>query len=101
MYFLNEDDELLKKYNYNWNEVSNRIKRELDSQPIYNKNFLKTKIKHYSDEATDFHDKEICKVGFDYICLAVLSVDFVLKKDESYYPQVFLKEFKDIEKEKK
>ena len=37
----------------------------------------------------------------NYICLAVLSIDFVLKKDENYYRQVFLKECKYIEKEKK
>ena len=31
----------------------------------------------------------------------VLLTDFVLKKDENYYPQVFLRECKYIEKEKK
>ena len=30
-------------------------------------------------------------VGSNYICLAVLLIDFVLKKDENYYPQVFLR----------
>ena len=30
-----EDDELLK--NYIWNKVSQSIKKELDSKPIYNK----------------------------------------------------------------
>ena len=35
------------------------MKEELESEPIYNKKFLKTKIKSYSDESTDFHDKEI------------------------------------------
>ena len=41
----------------------------------------------YSDEATDFRNKETPKVGSNYTCLAV-------------YPQVFLKEYKLIEKEK-
>ena len=35
----------------------------------------------------------------DHICLAVISLDYPLKKDENYYPPVFLKEFKYIEKE--
>ena len=30
----------------------------------------------------------------NYTWLAVISVPFILKKDENYYPQVFLKEFK-------
>ena len=35
----------------------------------------------------------------DHTCLAVISWASSLKKDESYYPQVFLKECKYIEKE--
>ena len=34
----------------------------------------------------------------DYTCLAVISLDSTLKKDGNYYPQVFLKECKYIEK---
>ena len=33
---------------------------------MYNKIFLKTKIKSCSYEATDFHDKEIPKEGSNY-----------------------------------
>ena len=33
-----------------------------------------------------------------YTCLAVISLDSSLKKDDSYYPQVFSKECKYIEK---
>ena len=42
------------------------------------------------------------KVGSNYICLVVILIDFVLIKYENYYyPQVFLKESKYIEKGKK
>ena len=51
-----------------WNKVSTNIKKEFDSEPIYNKMFWKTKIKSYRDflqitdtEATDFQSKEIPK----------------------------------------
>ena len=40
-------------------------------------------------------------VDSNYICLVVVLIDFVLKKDEKYYPQVFLEECKYIVKEKK
>ena len=33
-----------------------------------------------------------------HTCLAVISLDYALKKDENYYSQVFLKECKYIEK---
>ena len=46
------------RWNSIWGKVSTDIKKEVDSQPVYNKNFLKTKIKSYGDGPIDFHDKE-------------------------------------------
>ena len=48
----------------------------------------------------DFNEKEIPKLGSNYTCAAVL-IDFVFKKDKNYYPQVFSKECKYVEKGKK
>ena len=59
---------------------------------------MKTKIKSYDDEVTDFHDKKIPKVESNHTCLAVITFDSALKKDGNYYPQVFLKDCKYIEK---
>ena len=38
------------------------------------------------------------KVDSHRTCVAVISLDSALKKDENYYPQLFLKECKYIEK---
>ena len=38
------------------------------------------------------------KVDPNHTCLAVTSLDSALKNDKNYYPQVFLKEYKYIEK---
>ena len=38
--------------------------------------------------------KKIAKVDFNHTCLAVIILDSTLKKDENYYPQVFLKKCK-------
>ena len=73
-------------------------KKQFDSKPAYQKNFMKTKIKSHSVEVTDFYNKEIPKVDSIHTCLAVISLDSDLKKDDSYYPQVFLKECKYSEK---
>ena len=67
------------------------MKKEFDSKPIYNNIFLKTKINFYGDGATNFHDKEITKVGSNYSCLGITLINFFLKKEEKCYPQVFLK----------
>ena len=43
MYFLIEDDELLEKCNTIWDKFRGYIKKDFDSKPVYNKEFLKTK----------------------------------------------------------
>ena len=62
---------------------------------------MKSKIKSHGDEVTDFYNKEIPKVDSNHNCLAVISLGSALKKDENYHAQVFLKEWRYIEKEKK
>ena len=47
-----------EKYNTIWDKVSTDIKIEFGSKPVYNKEFLKTKIKSNGDEVTDFYDKK-------------------------------------------
>ena len=59
---------------------------------------MRNKIRSNGDEVTDVSVKEIPKIGSNHTCLAVSSLDSALKKDENYYVQVFLKEFKYIEK---
>ena len=100
MYFFHENVKLLKKYNDTWNKVSNIMKKEFDSEPIYTKTFSKTKIKICDDNAKDFHDKETPKVVSNHTCLEGILIYFVFKKNENYYPQFFLKECKYIEKKK-
>ena len=75
MYFLIKDDDLLEKYNTIWDKVSADIKKQFDSEPAYNKNFLKIKIKSNGDEVKDFYDKKISKIDSNHTCLAVISLD--------------------------
>ena len=64
------------------------MRKQSDSKPIWNKTYLKTKIKPYGEEPADFHDKEMSEVGCNHTFLAVTIIDFVLKKDKNYCPQV-------------
>ena len=58
MYFLIEHDVLLEKSNTIWDKVSADTKKEFDSEPLYDKEFLKTKIKSHGNEVTDFYDEK-------------------------------------------
>ena len=55
-------------------------------------------MKSYGNEVTDFQDNEIQKVDSNDACLAVISLDSALEKDENYYLQVNLKECNYIQK---
>ena len=98
MYFLIEDDDLLEKYNTIWDKVSTDIKKEFDSEPVYNKEFLKTKINFTVMKLQIFMIKKIPKMDSNHTCLAVISLNSALKNDDHYYPQVFLKDCKYIKK---
>ena len=98
MYFLIDDDDLLEKYNTIQVNVSADMKKESDSDHVFNTNYLKTKIKYHGDEATDLYNKKIPELDSNHACLAVISLDSALKKNDNYYPQLFLKECKYIEK---
>ena len=79
-YIFIEDNDLSEKYNSIWHKVSADIKKEFDSEPAYNKIYLKTKIKSHGDEVTDFHDKNIPKLGSNHTWLAVISLNSALNK---------------------
>ena len=84
-------------YDEIWKKVSHIIKKEFDSKPAYNEKYIKTKIKSYNRKIkTSFHNNKIPKEDSQCICLSVILIDSVYKKD----PQVFV-ECKYVVKEKK
>ena len=56
MYFLIEDNDLVDKRN-NILDKTSAFKKEFYREPVHNKRHLKTIIKSYGDEITDFCDK--------------------------------------------
>ena len=100
--FLIKYDELLEKYNEIWEKVKNSLKKEFDSEPVYNEKYLKAKIKSYNGKInTNFLDNKIPKESSQFICLSVILIGSVFRTNKNYYPQVFLEEYKYVVKEKK
>ena len=48
MSFLIKNDEILEKFNEIWEKLSDSIKNEFNSDPVYNKKYLKTENKRRS-----------------------------------------------------
>ena len=75
MYYLIEDDYLLK--NIILFGISD-IRKEFGSEPVYNKKILKTNLKSYGDETSDFHNKETPKASSNHTSVAVMTIDSIL-----------------------
>ena len=76
-----KDNELLKKYNEIWEKVKNSIKKEFDTEPVYNEKYVKAKIKSYNGKIdTNFHNNKIKKEGSHFICLLVILIDSAFLK---------------------
>ena len=92
MSFLIKDDELLEKYNEILEKAKNIVKKEFDSEPVYNKKYLKSKVKSYNRKINrNFHNNKIPKEGSEFTCLSVILIDFVFRTGNNYYTQRFLR----------
>ena len=72
-----------------WNRVSNLMKKEFDSGPVYYEKYLKTKIKSCDDDDDDDDDdndddeintnfyNEMPNDGSHSVCLSVMLIDSV------------------------
>ena len=97
-----KNDEVLENFNDIWEKVSKSIKKEFDSEPVYDEKYLKNKIKSYQGKiSTNFQNNKIPKEHSQCICLLVILINSVFRTGNNYYPQVFFKECKYVIKEKK
>ena len=103
MNHLVKDEKILKIYLKIWNKTKNLIKKELNSEPVYNDKYIKTKIKIYNDKVyTNFQHNKIPKDNEYCACLSVILLDFVfVHSNKEYYPQIFLEECKYAIKDRK
>ena len=81
MYFMIKDEKICDKDMNTSEKVSNLIKNKFNSEFMYNKKYLKAERK--------FNTKE----SFQCFYMLVILIDSVYRKDENYYPQVFLEKF--------
>ena len=93
---LVKDKKILKKYLKIWNKIKSLIKKELNSEPVYNDKYIKTKIKIYNDKVyTNFQHNKIPEDNKYCACLSVILLDSIfVNSNKEYYPQIFLEECK-------
>ena len=95
MSFFIKDDEVLYKYNEIWDKVKQKLNIKFHSEPIYDKKYIKAKVKEYDGVIkTNFLGNKVPKENMRYTCIACLTIDSVVRMDKKNYPQVYLEECK-------
>ena len=80
-------------------KVKSSIKKEFDSEPAYNERHLKAKKNLVMEKSAQISTIINVKRRFLMYFLSVILIDSVFRTSKSYYPQVFLEEYKYIVKE--
>ena len=78
MDFMIKDEKSFDKYMTIWGKVSNEIKTNFNIELIYNKFYQKFK-KRFNTEKS-----------FQCLYTLVILIDSIYRKNENYYPKVFL-----------
>ena len=94
MNHLVKDEKILNKYLKIWNKIKSLTKTELNSEPVYNNKYIKTKIKNYNHKVyTNFQHNKILKNNEYCVCLSVILLDSnFVNSNKEYYPRIFLEE---------
>ena len=95
MSFLIKNDEVWEKYEDIWDVIKNKLGIKFHSEPIYEKKYLKAKIREFDgDIKTNFLSNGLPKKNTYYICIVCITIDSVIRINKKNYPQVYLEECK-------
>ena len=95
MSFLIKDFEVQEKYEQIWDLIKNKLGIKFHSLPVYDKKYLKTKVREYDGVIkTNFLGNDVTKENMRYICIAWITIDSVMRMEKKYFAQVYLEECK-------
>ena len=95
MSFLIKNDEVWEKYEDIWDVIKNKLGIKFHSEPIYEKKYLKAKIREFEgDIKTNFLGNGLPKENMYYTCIAYITIDSVTRMNKKNYPQVYVEECK-------
>ena len=78
-----------------WDAIKNKRVIKFHSEPVYDKKYLKTKVREYDGVIkTNFLGNDVPNENMHYTCIACITIDSVMNMDKKNYPQVYLEECK-------
>ena len=102
MSFVTDDKEIYRKYNEIWNVVKSLLKLKFAASPIRDDKYILAKLKVFKKKnITTLNNNNIVPTEKDnYICIAAIDIDSVLKINKKAYPQAYLEECNKLKKRK-
>ena len=93
--FLIKNDEVWEKYEEIWDVIKNKLGIKFHSEPVYEKKYLKAKIREFDGEIrTNFLGNSMPKENMYYSCITYITIDSIMKMNKKNYPQVYLEKCK-------
>ena len=91
MSFPIDDEKLLEKYKAIWTKIEDLKNIKLNTLPVYDDRYIKTKIRTFGDKVdTNFHSLNVPEDDIKCESFTVISIDSLLVYDKKYYLQVYL-----------
>ena len=95
MSFMIKNDKVLDKYDKIWNVIKDKLVIKFHSEPVYEYKYLRVKVREFDDIIkTNFLGNDVPNKNMHYTFIACITMDFVMRMDKRYFPQVYLKECK-------
>ena len=92
--FRIDDEKLLEKYKTVWTKIEDLKNIILNSLPVYDDRYIKTKIRTLDDRVcTNFRGLKVLEDDKEWQSFCVISIDSLLVYDKKYYLQVYLDNF--------
>ena len=91
MSFRIDDEKLLEKYKTIWTKIEDLKNVKLNTLPVYDERYIKTKIGTYGNKVyTNFRCLNVPEDDIESECLTVISIDSLLVYENKYFLQVYL-----------
>ena len=94
MSFLIKDDEVWEKYKQIWDLIKNKLGIKFHRMPVYDKKYLKTKVREYDGVIKTKILGNVPKEHMHYTCTACITIDSAMRMEKKNFPQVFLEDCK-------
>ena len=87
--------DMTRTYSQIWDLIKNKLGIKFHSEPVYDKKYLKTKVREYDGVIkTNFLGNDVPKENMHYTCIACITIHSVMRLEKKNYPQVYLEEYK-------